>query len=144
MLGSDPAILEEVRARFAHVDTCPFTGNRIFFENAGGALTLNSVVETSARFAAIPDNQGRDNPASNALDEIIAKAREDARDFFNVRDGQVIVGESGTELLARLISAGDHGRAGRRQGRGHDAGASGQQFGGAALGRYRRQGIHRR
>lgn len=105
MLGSDPAILEEVRARFAHVDTCPFTGNRIFFENAGGALTLNSVVETSARFAAIPDNQGRDNPASNALDEIIAKAREDARDFFNVRDGQVIVGESGTELLARLISA---------------------------------------
>ena len=36
----------------------PLSGERIFFENAGGALTLKSVVETSSKFAAIPDNQG--------------------------------------------------------------------------------------
>ena len=35
------------------------------FENAGGALTLKSVVDTSAKFAAIPDNQAR-YPASHA------------------------------------------------------------------------------
>jgi selenocysteine lyase/cysteine desulfurase len=95
--------MEEIRARFAHVDTCPFTGERIFFENAGGALTLNSVVETSARMAAIPDNQGRDNPASHALVDIIEKARQDMRVFFNAPDGHFFVGESGTELLFRLI-----------------------------------------
>ncbi|WP_335949001.1 aminotransferase class V-fold PLP-dependent enzyme [Salipiger bermudensis] len=99
-----PELLTEVRSKFAHVEACPFTGPRVFFENAGGALTLTSVVETSARFAAIPDNQGRDNPASAALGEIIAKAREDAATFFNAPGGKVFVGESGTELLFRLIA----------------------------------------
>ncbi len=99
-----PELLTEIRSKFAHVEACPFTGPRVFFENAGGALTLTSVVETSARFAAIPDNQGRDNPASAALGEIIAKAREDAATFFNAPGGKVFVGESGTELLFRLIA----------------------------------------
>ena len=100
---SDP-LLTDIRARFAHVESCPFQGPRVFFENAGGALTLNAVVETSARFAAIPDNQGRDNPASAALGEIIAKAREDAALFFNAPEGKIVVGESGTELLFRMIA----------------------------------------
>lgn len=99
----DDALLSEIRGRFAHVDDCPFTGKRIFFENAGGALTLNKVVETSARFAAIPDNQGRDNVASKALVDVIAQARDDARFFLGAKGGAVIVGESGTELLFRLI-----------------------------------------
>ncbi len=99
----DDALLSEIRSRFAHVDACPFTGPRVFFENAGGALTLNSVVETSARFAAIPDNQGRSNAASKALDEIITKMRADTALFFNASGGAVMVGESGTELLFRLV-----------------------------------------
>lgn len=99
----DANLLAEIRARFAHVEDCPFTGPRIFFENAGGALTLKSVVDTSARFAAIPDNQGRDNPASQALVQIIAKARADIATFFNAPGGKVLFGESGTELLFRLI-----------------------------------------
>ena len=96
-------ILPDIRARFAHVDSCPFDGQRIFFENAGGALTLNSVVETSARFAAIPDNQGRANVASRALGEIIATSKADTKTFLGASGGQVFVGESGTELLFRLI-----------------------------------------
>ncbi|EPX82018.1 aminotransferase class V-fold PLP-dependent enzyme [Salipiger mucosus] len=99
-----PELLTEIRGRFAHVEECPFTGPRVFFENAGGALTLKSVVETSARFAAIPDNQGRANAASGALMEIISKAKEDARAFLGASGGAVFVGESGTELLFRLIA----------------------------------------
>jgi selenocysteine lyase/cysteine desulfurase len=100
-----PDLLAAVRARFAHVDACPFEGERVFFENAGGALTLRSVAETSARMAAIPDNQGRDNPASRTLMGMIAKARADMAVLFNAPEGQFFVGESGTELLFRLISA---------------------------------------
>ncbi len=103
MLTGKPGLLDAVRARFAHVDTCPFEGPRVFFENAGGALTLNSVVATSAKFAAIPDNQGRDNPAAKALVALIDKAKDDMRVFFNAPHGQFFVGESGTELLFRLI-----------------------------------------
>ena len=96
-------LIDAVRARFAHVEACPFTGPRVFFENAGGALTLKFVVETSATFAAIPDNQGRMNAASQALVGIIDKARADAALLFNAQGGRVFVGESGTELLFRLI-----------------------------------------
>tara|TARA_R110002012_G_scaffold5711_3_gene26415 strand:- start:22436 stop:23662 length:1227 start_codon:yes stop_codon:yes gene_type:complete len=92
-----------IRGRFAHVDSCPFQGPRIFFENAGGALTLNSVVDTSALFAAIPDNQGRDNAASHALVGKIAQARADMALFFNTSGGRFFIGESGTELSFRLI-----------------------------------------
>jgi selenocysteine lyase/cysteine desulfurase len=103
VLEKSQELLEKVRNKFAHVDSCPFDGSRIFFENAGGALTLKSVVETSAKFAAIPDNQGRDNPASHALVTIINKAKADMRVLFNAPKGQFFVGESGTELLFRLI-----------------------------------------
>jgi cysteine desulfurase/selenocysteine lyase len=96
-------LLTKIRNRFAHVDSCPFTGPRIFFENAGGALTLNSVVETSAKFAAIPDNQGRANAAAEALIWIIKKSKSDMATFFNASNGQFFVGESGTELTYRLI-----------------------------------------
>jgi len=96
-------LLTKIRRQFTHVDTCPFQGPRVFFENAGGALTLASVVETSAEYAAIPDNQGRDNPASKALMEAIAQARQDARCLFNAPTGEILLGESGTELLFRLI-----------------------------------------
>ena len=85
------------------MDSRPFTGPRIFFENAGGALTLNSVVETSAKFAAIPDNQGRANAAAEALIGIIKKSKSDMATFFNASNGQFFVGESGTELTYRLI-----------------------------------------
>ncbi|MFK7901922.1 MAG: aminotransferase class V-fold PLP-dependent enzyme [Nitratireductor sp.] len=103
MIQNNPDLLAAIRSRFAHIDSCPFAGERIFFENAGGALTLKSVAETSAKFAAIPDNQGRSNAASKALVEIIDKARSDLTIFMNAKSGQFIIGESGTELLFRTI-----------------------------------------
>ncbi len=103
MLHNTPGLIDAIRSRFAHVDACPFQGPRIFFENAGGALTLNSVVKTSAKFAAIPDNQGRDNIASHALVDIINTAKADLSVFMNASTGQFFVGESGTELLFRMI-----------------------------------------
>ncbi|WP_281990255.1 aminotransferase class V-fold PLP-dependent enzyme [Sulfitobacter geojensis] len=103
MTIADPSLTRAIRDRFAHVDSCPFSGPRIFFENAGGALTLNSVAETSAKFAAIPDNQGRGNAASHALVAVIKQAKTDMALFFNAPNGQFFVGESGTELTFRLI-----------------------------------------
>ena len=78
-------------------------GQRVFFENAGGALTLNSVVDCSKIYAAIPDNQGRDNPGSHELVRVINKAKADLRVFMNAPEGQFFVGESGTELIFRLV-----------------------------------------
>lgn len=103
MIEDRQGLMEAVRDRFAHVDTCPFEGPRVFFENAGGALRLKSVVETSATYAGYPDNQGRDNVASKALMEVIAKGKADMALFFGTDRGRVFVGESGSEVLFRLI-----------------------------------------
>ncbi|QGX97581.1 aminotransferase class V-fold PLP-dependent enzyme [Roseovarius faecimaris] len=103
MIQDNPALIDAIRSRFAHVDACPFQGPRIFFENAGGALTLKQVVDTSAIYAAIPDNQGRDNPAAHALVDTINRAKADMAVLMNASSGQFFCGESGTELLFRLI-----------------------------------------
>lgn len=103
MISDTPGLLTAIRDRFAHVETCPFEGPRVFFENAGGALHLKSVIDTSATYAGYPDNQGRDNPASAALMAAIARGKDDMRLFFNAPEGEVFVGESGTEVLFRLI-----------------------------------------
>ena len=96
-------LLDDIRGQFSQIDTCPVQGSRIFFENAGGALTLNKAVQTSSPFAAVPDNQGRDNPGSHELVRVIDKAKQDLRVFMNAPTGQFFVGESGTELIFRLI-----------------------------------------
>lgn len=101
----DDRLLAEIREKFMHVDSCPWQGARVFFENAGGSLTLKQVVEVNSRLAGIPDNQGRDNPASLELVRIIAQARQDMMRFLGASDGLVFIGESGTELLFRLVRA---------------------------------------
>jgi len=98
-----PELLAEIRERFHHVDTCPFQGPRVFFENAGGSLTLKAAVARTAELMAIPDNQGRSNIASQAMMEIIAQGRQDMKLLFGASGGEVFVGETGTELLGRLI-----------------------------------------
>jgi cysteine desulfurase/selenocysteine lyase len=103
MSAITPDLLDNIRSQFAQVDSCPVQGQRVFFENAGGALTLNSVVDCSKTYAAIPDNQGRDNPGSHELVRVINQTKADLRVFMNAPDGQFFVGESGTELIFRLV-----------------------------------------
>ena len=96
-------LLNDIRSKFAQIDSCPVQGQRVFFENAGGALTLNSVVDASRNYAAIPDNQGRENAGSHELVRVIQKAKADLSVFMNAPSGQFFVGESGTELIFRLV-----------------------------------------
>jgi len=104
-------LMSQIRDRFIHVDTCPYQGPRIYFENAGGSLTLKSVIEVNTQLAGIPDNHGRDNPASQALVKIIDQARDDIRLFLGVKSGPVFIGETGTELVFRMIRAAALGTA---------------------------------
>lgn len=101
MLSSEQ--IQAVRDRFHHVEECPLAGPRAFFENAGGSLTLKAAVDRTAELLAFPDNQGRANAASTHLAGIIAQGRADLMTFFGASAGQVFVGETGTELLGRLI-----------------------------------------
>ncbi|RQW70281.1 aminotransferase class V-fold PLP-dependent enzyme [Halomonas sp. YLB-10] len=101
----DDALMSQVRARFHHVDRCPYTGPRIFFENAGGSLTLKAVVARMAEVAALPDNDHRDNDASRAISCMIDDGRDAMASLLGVEDGIVFGGETGTECLFRVIRA---------------------------------------
>ncbi len=107
----DDDLMAQIRDRFIHVDTCPYQGPRIYFENAGGSLTLKSVIEVNTELAGIPDNHGRDNAASKALVRIIDEARDNIRLFLGVKSGPVFLGETGTELVFRMIRAAALGTA---------------------------------
>ncbi len=100
-----PTLLHEIRSKFHHVDRCPYQGTRIFFENAGGSLTLKTVVGVNTRLSAIPDNQGRDNPASAEMGRLIQRGRADMMTFLGAGEGKIFIGESGTECLFRVIRA---------------------------------------
>lgn len=96
-------LLAQVREQFLHVDTCPYSGKRIFFENAGGSLTLKTAILRGTEIAGIPDNEHRDNPASHALSKVVADGRSDLTIFFGASNGVIFGGETGTECLFRLI-----------------------------------------
>lgn len=100
-----PELSADIRERFYHVDRCPFTGKRIFFENAGGSLTLKAVIERGAEIASIPDNEHRNNAASHAISKVVIEGRQALATLFGANDGNGVIfgGETGTECLFRLI-----------------------------------------
>jgi cysteine desulfurase / selenocysteine lyase len=99
-----PELLALIRSRFLHVDRCPIEDRpRIFFENGGGSLKLRRALEVAAEIAALPDQEGRDNPASRRLSALIARGREDLRLQFGSERGKVVSGETGTRLLWRFV-----------------------------------------
>lgn len=105
MTPFSPTLLSDVRDRFCHVDGDPVLGKRIYLENAGGSLTLKSVVKTSSEIDALPDNAGRNNATSHHLGDLIADGRAAVATFLNARDGVIAARESATAMLFALLDA---------------------------------------
>ena len=100
----DDALLEAVRQRIAHIDVDPFGGPRIYFENAGGSLTLKAVGETAAREALLGDNTGRPSPTAMHVQEVINQGKRDVALFLDSEEGVILSGESVTANIFRVIN----------------------------------------
>jgi selenocysteine lyase/cysteine desulfurase len=87
-------LMEEIRNRFAYIESDPLSGKRIFFENAGGTLKLKSIFEALEFYTALPDNAGRINAASKKVDEVIAQGRRDIALFLGAESGKIIAEQS--------------------------------------------------
>ncbi|MGX9417780.1 aminotransferase class V-fold PLP-dependent enzyme [Vibrio sp. WJH972] len=96
-------LLGQIRAKFHFTEHCPYSGQRVFFESAGGSLTLKSVTERTAEISAIPDNEHRNNPASQAMSLVVNEGLENLKLLFGAKSGIVFGGETGSECLFRLI-----------------------------------------
>jgi len=96
-------LLSQIRDKFHYVDTCPYTGRRVYLENAGGSLTLKAVTARGAELGALPDNGGRDNPASEALSAFVDEGKANLVTFLGFDKGIVFGGETGSECIFRII-----------------------------------------
>jgi cysteine desulfurase / selenocysteine lyase len=105
LVAFDELLLHEIRSRFCHVESDPYLGKRVFLENAGGSLTLQSVVDIQSCSASLPSNAGRDNAGSHAVEEYIAQGRDAVRDFLNADDGVIISCDSTTSHAFRVFEA---------------------------------------
>lgn len=97
-------LLNQIRKCFANVDYDPIGGKRIYFENAGGSLTLKSVIDKVKQFTALPDNAGRNNATSHEIDCVINQGIEDIKQFMGVKFGVVALGESTTNNVFRTLA----------------------------------------
>jgi len=76
-------LLEEIRNKFYYVDSDPYNGKRLYFENAGGSLRLKGVVELVNKYTPLPDASQRPSLAAKPLGDMINKGKEDIKLFTN-------------------------------------------------------------
>ena len=99
------SLLEEIRDRFAWVESDPYAGQRVYFENAGGSLTLKTVLDTVAHWTAIPDNAGRKTLASQKYAKVMQQAREGILSLLGASSGTIALSESTTNNAFRVLGS---------------------------------------
>lgn len=100
-----PKLMEEIRSHFAYIDEDPYSGKRIYFDAASGALRPKSVIEAMAKETSLPDQQGRANPGSHHAVEVTEKGIEDLMAFFGAKSGHILPGWSSSHVIFRIINA---------------------------------------
>lgn len=98
-----PKLLKEIRKRFCCVESDPYNGNRIYFENAGGSLTLKRVVELVDKYTPLPDSEKRPSLAAKPLNELVIKGKEDVKRFIGANDGQVVSSETASRVIFLIV-----------------------------------------
>ncbi|WZL74557.1 hypothetical protein QBE52_07660 [Clostridiaceae bacterium 35-E11] len=73
-------LMEKIRDQFYHLHIDPLTQQeRIFFDNAGGALRLKSANDAFKKIDEIPDCPEHSNSSAVALHKMQVRAYEDIR-----------------------------------------------------------------
>jgi selenocysteine lyase/cysteine desulfurase len=98
-------IQEQIKNKFCYVDEDPDIGKRLFFDNAGGALRLKSVVEKYAEIDAIPDCPERMHKMAFRLQKIQKDGTNDARIILNAYDGSIITSLTASQAMYEIVAA---------------------------------------
>ena len=96
-------LLKEIRDKFYFVDSDPYNGERIYFENAGGSLRLKSVVELVNKYSPLPDSPNRYSLSAKSLGEMIIQGKEDVKIFLGVDNGQVVSSETASRVIFLIV-----------------------------------------
>lgn len=92
-------LLKEIQEKFYHVDLDPiYNAERIFFDNAGGALRLKAANDIFKKMDELPDCSEHSNRTAKWLDNIQREGIRDLKTIFNVKSGSFI-----TSLTASMV-----------------------------------------
>jgi len=101
-----PELLAEVRDHFVGVDADEFSGPRLAFDSAAGALKLKTLPPLLAREHSVVGQLIHDSdPGTVRVKKIIARGWEDIRIFLNAKDGVIYPEFAAAEVLWRTIMA---------------------------------------
>src|SRR5690606_38545320 len=96
-------IMAEVRRRFHQVDHDHTGQKRLYFDNAGGAFRLKSVLERMAELDAIPDNIERVHTIARYLQEVQAAGEADFRCLLNAQGGSVYTAQTASAVMFDMV-----------------------------------------
>lgn len=96
-------LLEEIRDKFAYIDTDPLTKEkRVFLDNAGGSFRLKRANERFSEVDLIPDHPMRGHETAVYLADIERKGTEDVRTIFNAKDGAIVPFYTASQAMFNL------------------------------------------
>jgi cysteine desulfurase / selenocysteine lyase len=100
------ALQREIKDRFLYVDSDPDIGERLFFDNAGGAFRLKRAVERAMEVDSIPDCPERIHKMALKLQKIEKDGTDDARLIFNAPSGgSVLTHLTASQTMFDMVQA---------------------------------------
>jgi len=98
-------LLKEIKESFYYVDKDPVIGERLFFDNAGGAFRLKKTVEQFAKIDAIPDCPERIHKMAVYLQKVQQDGTDDVRIIFNAKGGSVFTSLTASQAMFDMVRA---------------------------------------
>ena len=93
-----------ITSSFLYLNQDVYGNNRIFFENAGGALRLKSAVEAQSYYSSLPDCPERTHDIALDIRKTIQLGTEDIRLFLNASDGTIATSLTASKLMFEMIT----------------------------------------
>ncbi|MGB3742117.1 MAG: aminotransferase class V-fold PLP-dependent enzyme, partial [Castellaniella sp.] len=77
----------------------------LYFDNAGGAFRLKSVLDKISELDAIPDNIERVHQTARTLQAIQTAGEDDFRILLNAKDGSILTGLTASSIMFDMVRA---------------------------------------
>jgi cysteine desulfurase / selenocysteine lyase len=94
-----------VKEQFLHVDKDALGRERLYFDNAGGALRLRAAIDSFASTDAIPDSAGRLHDTALSLQALQARGEAALRTILNASGGTVYASLTASAAMFEMVKA---------------------------------------
>lgn len=98
-------LMSEIKRRFHQVDRDHTGQKRLYFDNAGGAFRLKSVLDRIVELDAIPDNIERVHTVARYLQDVQERGEADFRCLLNAKGGSVYAAQTASSIMFDMVRA---------------------------------------